>query len=125
MGRVLWVGLGGFIGTVLRFAAVTWVHRMKAGWSFPLETLLVNVTGCLVIGFLASWGESREVLTESARVFLFIGVLGGFTTFSAFGHETFHLMRGAQWLEAVASVTLQLVLGIGAVGLGSALGQRA
>jgi CrcB protein len=125
MGKLLLVGFGGFIGSVLRYGAGSWVYRMKAGWSFPLETLLINVAGCLLIGFLAGWSETRGVLAESTRAFLFIGLLGGFTTYSAFGHETFQLLRGARWPEAATSVALQLVLGIGAVWVGGALARRA
>jgi CrcB protein len=118
MERALWVGVGGFIGTVLRYGLGGLVGRWKAGWTFPLETLVINVCGCFVIGMLAALSESRGILTGTTRAFLFIGVLGGFTTFSTFGYETFQLMRDGQWGSAGFSVGLQLVLGVGGVAAG-------
>ena len=125
MERVFLVGLGGFIGTVCRYALGGWVTRWKSGATFPYETLLVNVLGCLVIGLLAALSETRGVLTGTTRAFLFIGVLGGFTTFSSFGYETFQLMRGGQAAGAALNVGLQIVLGIGAVWAGHVLARLA
>lgn len=118
MDKALWIGAGGFLGTILRYALGGWVGRMKAGWTFPIETLVINVLGCVVLGFLAGLSESRGVLTGTTRAFLFIGVLGGFTTYSAFAYESHQLLRGGQWAAATLSVALQLVLGIGGVWLG-------
>ena len=118
MDKALWVGVGGFLGTVLRYGLGGWVSRMKAGWTFPIETLVINVAGCLLLGFLAGLAEQRGVFAGTSRAFLFIGLLGGFTTYSTFGYETFHLLRGGQWSLATLSVGLQLVLGIGGVWLG-------
>src|SRR5262245_60525428 len=125
MDKALLVGVGGFLGSVARYALGGWVGRLKAGWTFPLETLLINVAGCLVIGFLAGLSETRGIFSGSARAFLFIGVLGGFTTFSTFGYETFQLMRDDQWLAAATSVALQVGLGIGSVWAGNSLARIA
>jgi fluoride exporter len=125
MQKMLLVGAGGFLGTVLRYAVGGWAARWKAGWTFPIETLLINVTGCVVIGLLAGLSESRGLFTGSTRAFLFIGVLGGYTTFSTFGYETFQLVRGAQWPAAAASVGLHIGLGIGGVWAGHALSRLA
>jgi len=121
MEKLWWAGAGGFIGSMLRYALGGWIARLRSGWNFPIETLVINVAGCLVIGALAGLAESRGVFTGATRVFLFIGVLGGFTTFSAFGYETFQLLRDGQWLPASCSVALQVVLGIGAVWAGHVL----
>jgi fluoride exporter len=121
MERVFLVGLGGFIGTVFRYALGGWVHGLKQGAVFPWGTLLVNVLGCIVIGLLGALSETRGVLTGATRAFLFIGVLGGFTTFSSFGYETFQLMRDGQAGGAALNVGLQIVLGIGAVWAGHVL----
>ncbi len=118
MEKVILVGLGGFLGSILRYGAGGLVGRMKAGWTFPLETLLVNVAGCLVLGLLAGLSQSRGMLSGTPRAFLFIGLLGGFTTFSTFGYETFQLMRDGQWPAAMLSTGLQVVLGIGGVWAG-------
>jgi CrcB protein len=115
------VGLGGFIGTVVRYGLGGLVARLKGGLLFPVETLVINVLGCLAIGALAGLAESRGVFTGTTRAFLFIGVLGGFTTFSSFGYETFQLMRDGQWPAATLSTALQIVLGVGAVAGGYVL----
>jgi CrcB protein len=118
MEKVLWGGVGGFLGSTLRYGLGGLVARMKAGWTFPLETLVINVLGCLVLGVLAGLAESRGLFAGTTRAFLFIGVLGGFTTFSTFGYETFQLMRDGQWAAAVLSTALQVVLGVGGVWAG-------
>jgi fluoride exporter len=125
MEKALLVGTGGFLGSVLRYAVGGWVGRLRAGWTFPIETLLINVVGCLLIGFLAGLSESRGVFSGATRAFLFIGVLGGFTTFSTFGYETFQLIRDSRWIAATSSVALQIVLGIGGVWAGNALSRLA
>lgn len=121
MDKVLLVGAGGFLGSVLRYGVGELVNRWKAGWAFPLETLVINVAGCLVLGLLAGLGEARGILSGHARAFLFIGLLGGFTTFSTLGYETFDLLRGGQWPAALLSVALQVVLGIAGVWFGMTL----
>ena len=125
MERALLVGLGGFLGTVLRYGLGGLIGRWKAGWTFPLETLVINVVGCLVLGLLAGLSESRGIFAGTTRAFLFIGVLGGFTTFSTFGYETFQLLRDGQWPAAGLSTLLQLGLGVGGVWLGHALSKLA
>ena len=118
MNKVWLIGLGGALGSILRYGIGGLVGRLKAGWTFPLETLLVNVAGCLVLGLLAGLSESRGVLSGTTRAFLFIGLLGGFTTFSTFGYETFQLVRDGQWPTACWSALLQVGLGIGGVWAG-------
>jgi len=119
--KLLWVGIGGFVGSALRYGLGGWLARLKSGWSFPIETLVINVTGCLVIGFLAGIAETRGVFAGTTRAFLFIGVLGGYTTFSTFGYESFQLLRDGQITTAVLSVALQVTLGLSAVWAGDAL----
>jgi CrcB protein len=121
MEKMLLVGVGGFLGSALRYAVGGLIDRLKAGWTFPLETLVINVLGCLILGLLAGLSESRGVFSGSTRAFLFIGCLGGFTTFSTFGYETFQLTRDGQWPAAAYSVFLQVALGIGGVWAGDAL----
>ena len=121
MNKVVLVGLGGAIGSILRYGVGALVGRTKAGSTFPLETLIINVVGCLVIGLLAGLSETRGVFTAPTRAFLFVGLLGGFTTFSTFGYETFQLLREAQWTAVTLSVGLQVVLGIGGVWAGHVL----
>jgi fluoride exporter len=124
MEKTLLVGLGGFLGSILRYGIGGLVGRWKMGWSFPVETLIVNVGGCLVLGLLAGVSESRGVFSGTTRAFLFIGLLGGFTTFSTLGYETFQLLRDGQWPAATLSTVLQIVLGIGGVWAGHVLAQQ-
>ena len=121
----LLVGVGGFLGSVLRYSLGGWVGRLKGGSTFPLETLVVNVVGCVVIGFFAGLSEARGGFSPSTRAFLFVGLLGGFTTFSAFGYESFRLMRDGHMPMAAASAFLQLALGIGGVWVGDLVARMA
>jgi fluoride exporter len=120
MGRILLIGIGGLVGTLLRYGIGGALARVKVGASFPYETLVINVTGCLAIGALAGLAESRGILSGTTRAAIFIGLLGGYTTFSTFGYETFQLVRGGQTVTAAASVALQVVLGVSAVWAGDA-----
>jgi len=121
--QIVLVGLGGFVGSVLRFAVSGFVQRWDPGGSFPIGTLAVNALGCFAIGALAGLAESRQVFGSELRLFLFLGLLGGFTTFSTFGYETHALLRDGDSFKAglnvVASTALCLVL----VWLGHALGR--
>jgi CrcB protein len=121
MERVILIGLGGFLGTVLRYGLGGLAYRVKNGGTFPYETLLVNVIGCFAIGLLCGVAEARAAFSGTTRGFLFAGVLGGFTTFSSFGYETFQLLRDGQNDVAAVSIGLQVVVGIGAVWAGDIL----
>ncbi len=117
MNSVLLVGIGGFIGSVMRYLLGGYVQQSSKS-IFPYGTLTVNVLGCFMIGFLAQLAENRGVFSSEARAFLFIGVLGGFTTFSSFGNETLNLARDGQLLIAFANVGLNVFVGLLAVWLG-------
>lgn len=113
MKYILLVGIGGFIGSVARYTLGGWLLHLTAQEKFPYSTFAVNVIGCLIVGVLAGLAGKYELFGPGARLFLFTGLLGGFTTFSAFGLETmFLLRRGEPWVAAlyvVASVLLGLV----------------
>ena len=115
----MWVGIGGCLGSIARYVLAEYVQG-KAGGIFPFGTLAVNVAGCFVIGGLTALFEGTLLPTPEARAFLIAGVLGGFTTFSAFGNETLLLLREAGAGQALANVAAQLALGLGAVWLGRA-----
>ena len=116
--NILLVGLGGFIGSILRYLASGYVQQSSKSIDFPYGTLAVNVIGCFVIGFLAQLAEGRGVFTSESRSFVFVGILGGFTTFSAFGNETLNLARDSQMMNAFANVGANVLLGLFAVWLG-------
>ena len=121
MGKLLLAGVGGFLGSVLRYSVSGFVQGLSRSIDFPYGTLAVNLIGCLAIGFLSQLAESRGIFTAETRTLVFIGVLGGFTTFSAFGNETINLWREGESLLAVTNVAAHLVLCLGAVWISRAL----
>ena len=121
MGKVLLAGIGGFAGSALRFVVSGFVQNISGSIRFPFGTLAVNLCGCLVIGFLSQLAETRGVFSAEARTLIFIGVLGGFTTFSAFGNETINLWRDGESALATANIAAHLVLCFGAVWLSRAV----
>ena len=118
MTNILLIGFGGFIGSALRYLASGYVQQASKSVDFPYGTLAVNVMGCFAIGFLAQLAESRGVLTSESRLFVFVGILGGFTTFSSFGNETLNLARDSQMVNALANIGMNVVIGLLAVWLG-------
>ena len=118
MFNVILVGIGGLIGSILRYLVSGYVQQWTQSFEFPYGTLAVNLIGCLVIGFLSQLADARGVFSTEVRVLVFVGLLGGFTTFSSFGNETMNLMRDGEMLPAFANVSAHMVLGLGAVWLG-------
>lgn len=124
--KVLWLSLGGAIGTASRygFNGLVSGHQAKHyPWavSFPLGTLMINVTGCFVIGFLAAISGpamGRAWLKPEWRDFLMIGFCGGYTTFSSYGLQTLNLARDGEWLFVTGNVIGSNLLGLVAVYLG-------
>src|SRR6476469_979184 len=98
--QIAMVALGGVV-----------LHQTEA-WDFPLSTFCVNVLGCLVIGLLAALAEQHDLFSGSARSFLFTGLLGGFTTFSAFGYETVFLLRRGLVQTSFLYVGLSVICGL-------------
>lgn len=122
MYRVALIAVGGGGGSVLRYLTQGWVQRLS-GASFPLGTLIVNVTGCLVIGFLGGLFFGPWPIDEDYRFAILTGVLGGFTTFSSFGWETIKLTDDGEFLYAGLNVALSVFVGLVAVWLGKQLVQ--
>lgn len=118
---IVFVGAG--IGGVLRYVMSPAVQRACGDWFFPIGTFSVNMMGCLLIGILGQLAESKGLFTGELRLFLFVGILGGYTTFSSFGFETFQLLRDGQMLYAIANAGLQVVVGLLCVWLGWAIGR--
>jgi fluoride exporter len=116
------VFLGGGLGAALRYWLSGSVYRFM-GTGFPYGTLLVNVLGCFFIGFLMALFEDRFVVQPSLRLFLTIGVLGGFTTFSTFSYETISLLREGSYLSGTANVVYSILNCLGAAWLGGLLGK--
>lgn len=121
--KIILVGVGGFIGAVLRYAVSGWVHAISRDTSFPSGTLTVNLIGCFLIGLLYYLAQSRGLFSPEWRLVLFIGVLGAFTTFSTFGNETLMLAQNAEHTLAIFNVALHVILGLLAVWAGQLLGK--
>jgi CrcB protein len=123
MQKLLLAGLGGFIGSALRYAAGVGTSRLTALLSFPVATLLVNVVGSLLIGAFLAFTLTRDTLTDETRVFVVVGILGGFTTFSSFSMDTLLLWREAGAGRAATNVLLNVSLCLLAVWIGNTLGR--
>lgn len=118
MNQFLLVGLGGALGAIARWKLGGWVLHLTVQQKFPYATFAVNVAGCLAIGILAGLAERHDMFGQATRLFLFTGLLGGFTTFSAFGLETlFLLRRGEPWIAALY-VCASVLVGLAAVWAG-------
>ena len=119
----LWVALGGALGSVGRFWLTGLVTTTRFGETFPLGTLLINVTGSFAIGFVATLTgpEGRWLAPASFRPFFIYGVCGGYTTFSSFSWQTLELVQRGEWLRAGANIVGSVVLCLVAVWLGHLL----
>lgn len=118
---IWFVGLGGFVGSVLRYGVYELVVRLDGFEGFPYATLIVNLGGSLAIGALLGIAETRSAMSPELRMFLFVGMLGGFTTFSTFALEGFELIRVGQIPTLLVTVGLHTMLGFVAVALGYTL----
>ena len=117
---ILWVALGGAIGSAVRFGAGEAMRRVPAFAQFPWGTLVINVLGSLVIGWFLRWSASTEA-SPQLRAFVAIGICGGFTTFSTFAAENLALLQAGQVARAALHAMLSLTLTVAAAFLGYTL----
>ena len=122
LANILVVFLGGGLGATLRYGLSGSVYRF-VGADFPYGTMLVNAVGSFLIGFLMTFFEDRFVVQPALRVFLTVGVLGGFTTFSTFSYETVMLMKEAAYLQATANILSTVLICLGGCWTGSIIGR--
>jgi crcB protein len=118
--HILLIGTGGFIGSVARY----YVSRLNLLWDFlsiPIGTLLVNIAGCFIIGFLTGISDKSNLLSTDMRLFLMVGFCGGFTTFSSFANENLMLLHSGEVLSIILYTSLSVILGFLAVYLGYVL----
>jgi CrcB protein len=112
------VGSGGFIGAVFRYLISVFAQSQFPKSEFPYGTVAANLIGCLLIGFLAGLFELKSWASPEFRLFIFVGILGGFTTFSTFSHETFLLWENGKILMSLMNVGIQVVVGLTFVWVG-------
>jgi fluoride exporter len=110
--NLLIVAVGGGLGSMGRYLLSGWVLHRSIAWQFPLGTFIVNVLGCLFVGLLGGLVVKQDLLSAEQRLFLFTGIAGGFTTFSAFGLETLYLLRKGEVGIAAAYVMLSVIVGM-------------
>jgi CrcB protein len=131
MGRILLLALGGALGTLARYGLNGLISEHQTRWftwpaTFPVGTMVVNITGCFAIGILAAISgpaQGRAWLTSAQRDFLMIGFCGGYTTFSSYGIQTLNLARDGEWLAVAGNVIGSNVLGLLAVYAGWVCGR--
>jgi len=120
--EVLFIALAGALGTLSRYGLMGAAQKI-AGTSFPHSTLLVNIAGSVLIGYIMYIGLNSDVIPRSLRVVATVGFLGAFTTFSTFSYETVRYLEDGVWLSAAVNVISNVGLGILAVLLGVFLGR--
>lgn len=121
MSRFLWICLGGAAGTGARYLISGWALAML-GTGFPWGTLAVNLIGSFLIGGIMHAGLTTQILSPAARLFLTTGVMGGFTTYSAFNYESLKFFQDGAWLAGLTNILVMVLacLAAGAAGLGVA-----
>lgn len=111
------------MGSVLRYLVAGWGQRLTVG-AFPMGTLTVNLTGCLLIGYVGAALAGPVIVRDEYRLAVLVGLFGGFTTFSSFGYETFGLLAQRDWMRAALNMVLSNGLGIVAVWIGYRFAER-
>ena len=118
MRLALWVGIGGFMGSIVRYLLSKYIFS-QAGSAFPWATLAVNLSGCFIIVLLIGWFARCENLSAEVRMFLTVGFCGGFTTFSTFASESLLLLKAGEWLNFSLYTVISVTCGIALTALGS------
>lgn len=114
------IGIGGFLGAIARYAIGVWIGQ-KWGRSFPLGTFVINVSGSFFIGLLMSLFTERFMVNPQWRLFLAVGFLGAYTTFSTFEYETGSLLKDGEWIIASMNVVFSVFAGFIALKLGEVI----
>ena len=109
--KVIYVGFGGFVGSVLRYFLYILTSNIL-GYTSPVATIFVNIIGCFLIGFAYQLFNTHLIISENLRLFIMIGLLGGFTTFSAFSIDAFLIYQNSGKILAIAYVVLSIILSL-------------
>jgi len=122
MQKTIFIALAGLVGTLLRYWLSGFVAR-QYGETFPWGTMAVNLIGCLLTGVVFCLTEERFLVSPTLRTVVLIGLLGGFTTFSSYGLQTFTLLRDGEFGFAILNVIASNILGLFMVWIGYVLGR--
>jgi CrcB protein len=122
--RVIFIGFAGLVGTVARFG-LSELAAKRLGTAFPVGTLIVNILGCFLGGFLFYAIQERTAVSETVRLAVIVGFLGGFTTFSAFGVQTFALLKSGEVALGLLNVAVSNLVGLAVVWVGYSLAKVA
>ncbi len=124
MGNYFWVALGGALGSMARYALGS--ATVAISMTVPWGTIIINILGSFVIGWFATLSshDSRLAISQEARLFVMVGICGGFTTFSSFSLQNFALIRSEQWLPAIANIVVSVIACLAAVALGHWVAER-
>ncbi|MCK5312297.1 MAG: fluoride efflux transporter CrcB [Desulfobacteraceae bacterium] len=125
MESILIIGVGGFIGSIMRYLVTLWSQGLFKELAFPLGTLIVNILGCLLLGLLNGWAENHQFFTPQIRLFMFVGILGSFTTFSTFSYETIEMMQNGNAFHALHNIAIQVIVGLFAAFIGFQIAYKA
>jgi CrcB protein len=117
MQKLILVGAGGFLGACLRYS-ITCGSTKIFGSAFPYGTLIVNVTGGIIIGIIMEASSSTNFISENMKLFLATGIMGGLTTFSTFSFETVSFLSSGSYIKAILNISLNLILSLSGVLLG-------
>ena len=123
MSKLLVVALGGGLGASTRYLVANYAAQ-KLGVTFPYGTLIVNVTGCFIIGLFMTLTTEKFIVSPYLRLLVSVGFLGGLTTFSSFMNETLQLRASGRWLEGLGYMFAQLACGLLLVALGAFLAEK-
>jgi len=123
MVRVLLVGLGGFAGSILRYLLSGLAQSLFQTARFPVGTVIVNLSGCFVIGLLSQLAESQGAFTDLTRALVFTGMLGGYTTFSTLSNESLNLFRSGDFGLGLLNVGVQVLGGLALAWAGRIAGE--
>ena len=119
--KIVWVGMGGCIGAVSRYLTVAYAAKLMGERTYPYGTMVVNVTGCFLIGLGLGIAAGRDILSAETRLMIFTGFLGSFTTYSTFAFESFSLAREGGFFASSANIIVHIILGLTAVWAGDFL----
>ncbi|HVJ09137.1 MAG TPA: fluoride efflux transporter CrcB [Acidisarcina sp.] len=122
MSKYLWVGIGGFAGSIARYALGVWVYS-RMGTRFPYGTFVINISGCFLIGAILTVLDARIGLSPAWRLAIPIGFIGAYTTFSTFEYETIRLAQAGETQLALLNIALSTVVGYFAVWIGVMVGR--